>query len=150
MKPLSFAAPDLALVDGGSFPGPAPNPKRTVPTILLVDDEREVVSALESAFSAQGYRVATAYNGADAIEKAAALQPEIVVTDLLMPLVDGITLAKALRTHPATAATRIVLSSGVSERSVRAMFTDYDAYLQKPYELEELRRTVAELLAPIR
>ena len=119
-----------------------------VPTILVVDDEREVVTALESALRVQGYRVATACNGSDAIDKAIKLRPEIVVTDLLMPVVDGIALAKALRLNPVTAAIRIVLSSGVAEGSVRAMFNGYDAFLQKPYEMEDLQQTVAGLLAP--
>ena len=131
-------------------PDPAPDPRsaasRNAPTILVVDDEREVVTALEAALRNQGYRVSTACNGADAIDQAVVHRPEVVVTDLLMPVVDGIALAKALRLNPATASARIVLSSGVSEGSVRAMFSGYDAYLQKPYELADLRDTVAGLL----
>lgn len=117
------------------------------PTVLVVDDERDVLAALESTLVAEGYRVATATNGADAMDKATGLRPELVLTDLLMPVIDGIGLAKALRANPVTAAIRIVLCSGVSEGSVRPLFSDYDAFLQKPYGLEELRRTLATLLA---
>jgi CheY-like chemotaxis protein len=115
------------------------------PLVLVVDDEREVLDALEAALVGQGWRVVTALNGADALDKALRLRPELVVTDLLMPVLDGIGLAKALRAQPMTASTCIVLCSGVSEASVRGLFDGYDAFLRKPYELEDLRRAVAVL-----
>ena len=117
------------------------------PTVLVVDDEREAVVAVETALAALGYAVETAANGADAMEKAARLRPDVVVTDLLMPVVDGIGLAKALRADPHTAETHIVLCSGVAEGSVRALFDGYDAFLQKPYEVDDLERTLAGLRA---
>ena len=115
-------------------------------TVLVVDDEREVVSEVALALRASGYDVVTACNGADAIEQAIELRPALIIADVVMPVVDGIALAKALRDNPATADIRIVLSSGVPEGSVRALFKGYDAYLQKPYELDDLRRTTAALL----
>jgi CheY-like chemotaxis protein len=123
-----------------------PDRLRSSATILVVDDERDVVDVLEAALRAEGYRVVTACNGADAIDRATALHPDVVVTDLLMPVVDGIALAKRLRADPSTRSIRIVLSSGVAEGSVRAMFKDFDAFLQKPYGLEDLRHVVAMLL----
>ena len=119
----------------------------SAPTVLIVDDEHDVVSDLAMALRDLGYAVETACNGADAIDLAATLRPALVITDVLMPVVDGIALAKALRQNPATAEARIVLSSGVAEASVRALFKDYDAFLQKPYELDDLRMTAAALLS---
>jgi len=113
--------------------------------VLVVDDEREAVVAIETALAARGYEVETAANGADAMEKAARLHPDVVVTDLLMPVIDGIGLAKALRANPGTATTRIVLCSGVAEGSVRALFDGYDAFLHKPYEVDDLERALAAL-----
>jgi len=145
--PPSFVESDTLWVATVSDPGSdlaAPSGARTV---LVVDDEREVVSDLAMALRDLGYEVETACNGADAIERAIALRPALVITDVLMPVIDGIALAKALRQHPATADARIVLSSGVSEASVRALFKDYDAFLQKPYELDDLRMTATALLS---
>jgi CheY-like chemotaxis protein len=133
---LRSAADDTAAAVPASVPRPL---------VLVVDDERDVLDALEAALLAQGWRVVTAVNGADALDKAQRLRPELVVTDLLMPVIDGIGLAKALRAHPSTASTCIVLCSGVSEASVRGLFDGYDAFLRKPYELEDLRRAVAVL-----
>jgi CheY-like chemotaxis protein len=120
-------------------------PARPPFTVLVVDDEQEVLDTLGGALLAQGHHVVTALNGRDALDKALRLRPDLVVTDLLMPEVDGIGLAKALRADPATAAVRIVLCSGVSESSVRVLFSGYDAFLQKPYELDELRRAIGGL-----
>ena len=117
-----------------------------LPMVLLVDDERDALDALEAALLNFGYRVTTAGNGADAIEKATRDLPEAVITDLLMPVVDGIALAKALRSNPATAHVKIVMCSGVSEGSVRAIFDRYDAFLHKPYDLRDLRAVLAALL----
>jgi CheY-like chemotaxis protein len=117
------------------------------PMVLIVDDERDVRITLEVALLAEGYRVASAANGAEAIDKATGLRPAVVLTDLLMPVIDGIGLAKALRANAATAATRIVLCSGVAEGRVRLLFSGYDAFLHKPYGMEELLRTLAAVLA---
>jgi CheY-like chemotaxis protein len=132
----------LRLADDVAADTPSSAPR---PVVLVVDDEREVLDALEAALVGQGWRVVTAVNGADALDKALRLQPQLVVTDLLMPVIDGIGLAKALRADPVTASTCIVLCSGVSEASVKGLFDGYDAFLRKPYELEDLRRAVAVL-----
>ena len=114
-------------------------------TVLVVDDDREALEALQGALAAQGHRVITAVDGREALDQAPRLRPDLVITDLLMPVLDGIGLAKALRADPLTATTRIVLCSGVAEGSVRPLFSDYDAFLHKPFELDELARAVGRL-----
>ena len=145
--PPSFVESDTLWVATVSDPGSDMDALPGTPTVLVVDDEREVVNDLAMALRDLGYEVETACNGADAIDRALTLRPALVISDVLMPVVDGIALAKALRQNPATAEARIVLSSGVSEASVRALFKDYDAFLQKPYELDDLRMTAAALLS---
>jgi len=145
--PTSFVESDALWVATVSDPGSDLEPPHAAPTVLVVDDERDIVSELAIALCANGYQVATACNGADALEKALELLPELIISDVVMPVVDGIALAKTLRDNPLTATIRIVLSSGVPEGSIRALFKGYDAYLQKPYELDQLRKTAAALLA---
>jgi CheY-like chemotaxis protein len=145
--PPSFVESDTLWVATVSDPGSDLAAPSGAPTVLVVDDEREVVNDLAMALRDLGYEVETACNGADAIERAIALRPALIITDVLMPVIDGIALAKALRQNPATADARIVLSSGVSEASVRALFKDYDAFLQKPYALDDLRITATALLS---
>ena len=119
-----------------------PSPAARAFTALVADDDLEMLEALEGVLVAQGCRVVTAVNGRDALEKALQVRPDLVITDLLMPVVDGIGLAKALRADPSTASARIVLCSGVAEGSVRRLFSSYDAFLHKPYELAELHRVL--------
>ena len=145
--PPSFVESDTLWVATVSDPTDDLKLPSGAPTVLIVDDERDVVSDLAMALRDLGYEVETACNGADAIDLATILRPALVITDVLMPVVDGIALAKTLRQNPATTEARIVLSSGMAEASVRALFKDYDAFLQKPYELEDLRMTAAALLS---
>lgn len=122
----------------------------SAPLILVVDDEKDARDTLQVLIGLEGYRVSTAANGAEAISLAGALRPALVITDLLMPVMDGIALAKALRADPHLRATRIVLCSGIPERNVRALFSGYDGFLGKPYALDVLRsmlRQQAPLLA---
>ncbi len=126
--------------------GPAFAETRPMAHVLVVDDERDTLIVIEQALAAFGYHVTTANNGADAIEKAGSWAPDAVVTDLLMPVIDGIGLAKALRSNPQTAGVKIVLCSGVPEDNVRALFSGYDAFLHKPFTIELLRDVLGALL----
>lgn len=139
---MSFEATHPVPAGLGIAAGAKPGLRR----VLLVDDERDTLDSLQMALAPLGYLVETAINGAEAIDRALAFLPEAVVTDLLMPVVDGIGLAKALRANAATAAVKIVMCSGVAEGSVRALFDQYDAFLTKPLEMEDLKETLAGLL----
>jgi CheY-like chemotaxis protein len=113
--------------------------------MVLIVDDRDVLSDLAMAL-----RDAATRSRPPAMAQTRSTKqsrPTGLVTDVLMPILDGIALAKALRLNAATAAIRIVLSSGVPEGSIRALFDDYDAFLEKPYDLEDLRQTAAALLA---
>ena len=145
--PPSFVESDTLWVATVSDPTDDLKTPSGAPMVLIVDDEHDIVSDLAMALRDLGYEVETACNGADAIDLAMTLRPALVITDVLMPVVDGIALAKALRQNPATAEARIVLSSGVAEAHVRTLFKDYDAFLQKPYEMDDLRMTAAALLS---
>ena len=114
-------------------------------TVLVADDDQEMLDAIAGVLLAQGCRVITAVDGHDALEKALQVRPDLVITDLLMPLIDGIGLAKALRADALTASARIVLCSGVSENSVRPLFSAYDGFLQKPYELDDLHQVLGKV-----
>lgn len=137
-----------AVSAGGFDSGAAPRPATPAPLILVVDDEPDACAMLEMLLTDMGYRVATAADGALALQQARARAPDLVLSDLLMPVVDGIAMAKRLRADPLTADIRIVLCSGIAEPRVRALFSGYDGYLEKPYEtdaLEALMRALAPL-----
>lgn len=114
-------------------------------TILIVDDEAVVLRAARMLFEMEGYRVLVAEHGQEAL---ACLdgegQPDLVVTDRMMPVLDGIALCRALRTHPALEAVPIVLMSAGAEPDEHRRL--YDAFVQKPFVADDLLALVDVLL----
>jgi DNA-binding response OmpR family regulator len=114
-------------------------------TVLVVDDEFDTVASLQMLLAMEGYRVITARDGEEALTKTANEKPDLVVTDRMMPRMDGIELCKRLRQNPASAAIPIVLVSGVRDDKLDGARL-YDVALRKPARFEELRRAVRNLL----
>jgi DNA-binding response OmpR family regulator len=80
--------------------------------ILLADDEAHVLHILARRLEAEGYRLTTATNGREALEAAGLDRPDLIITDLQMPLMNGIELALALRRAPATADVPLIMLTG--------------------------------------
>ena len=86
--------------------------KNPAPRILIVDDEKVIADTIVQILNRNGFIAEAAYGGAEAIEKAKSSCPELVLSDVLMPQVDGVEAAIAIRTHCPDA--RIILFSGQS------------------------------------
>ena len=67
--------------------------------------------------------------------------------DMTMPQLNGADVAKAIRSSDATAGIRVIIQTALSEEQVRELFSDYDAYLQKPFEVPNMLNVVARLLS---
>lgn len=80
--------------------------------ILLADDEAHVLHILARRLEAEGYRITTASNGREALEAAARDLPDLVITDLQMPVMTGLELALALRSAAATAEVPLIMLTG--------------------------------------
>lgn len=109
-------------------------------TVLVVEDEPGIRDLVELILSAEGYRVVTAANGWEGLERVAQDAPDLVLLDFMMPLVDGPEVLRALASEPATARVPVVLASSVPEATAlqacrNAPFT---AFLQKPYSIPHL------------
>jgi CheY-like chemotaxis protein/class 3 adenylate cyclase len=117
--------------------------------ILLADDSplihRHTVPILED----EGYEVRSAADGAEAIELARTLGPDLVITDVEMPLVDGYGVCKALKAYPATARVPVLICSSLGEAAdlERGFDAGADDYLVKPVLPEELSTRVRALVA---
>ena len=100
--------------------------------ILLVDDEPQILRVLRTARSTQGYILRTASNGAEAMETASEWQPDLVITDLAMPEMDGVALCSELRA--ASQVPIIVLSVRNQDRmKIEALDAGADDYVTKPF-----------------
>jgi signal transduction histidine kinase len=113
-----------------------------MPSILIVDDETGLLSSLVTAFETQGYRSAGAASAAEALEILGRASFDVLLTDLVMPGMDGLSLMD--RVHADFPHTVIILMTGGAtvESAVRALKGGASDYLVKPFRLAEIFRTV--------
>jgi two-component system KDP operon response regulator KdpE len=105
--------------------------------VLLVDDEPQITRVLRHAFESEGFDVRVASDGLSGFEMFQAAQPDLVITDLAMPNVDGAALCKRIRSAASTPI--IVLSvKGEEKTKVEALDSGADDYITKPFGIEEL------------
>ena len=117
------------------------------PRVLIVDDSPVALSFLRAVFQGT-YDVDTAVDGEDAMQKIAAHAPDVVVTDSLMPNVDGFELIGLLRAHSPTAAIPVVMltSSDAADEEIRSRTPQPDALVRKSTTIDPLLEEVAKLL----
>lgn len=114
-------------------------------TILIVDDERRMVSLLQSYLEQEGYRVVAAYNGREALETARRENPDLVVLDIMMPEMNGFEFMKARRAESDTPI--IMLTAKVEdEDKVIGLELGADDYVTKPFKPRELMARVRNVL----
>ncbi|MGW7496996.1 response regulator transcription factor [Streptomyces luteogriseus] len=114
--------------------------------ILIVDDEPAVREALQRSLAFEGYGTEVAVDGADALDKAAAYRPDLVVLDIQMPRMDGLTAARRIRaTGDTTPILMLTARDTVGDR-VTGLDAGADDYLVKPFELDELFARIRALL----
>jgi CheY-like chemotaxis protein len=118
------------------------------PRVLIVDDSPVALSFLRAVLQS-AYDVDTAVDGEDAMRKALAHTPDLVVTDSLMPNVDGFELIGRLRQHPPTASIPIVMltSSDAADDEIRSRTPQPDAMVRKSTTIDPLLQEVTRLLA---
>jgi two-component system, OmpR family, KDP operon response regulator KdpE len=108
-----------------------------VTRVLVVDDDRQLLRALQITLTARGYAVVPAATGADALAAASAKPPDVVILDLGLPDLDGVAVVEGLRGW--STAPIIVLSARHEERAkVRALDAGADDYVTKPFGMAEL------------
>jgi DNA-binding response OmpR family regulator len=118
------------------------------PKILVVDDEPEAVELVEFNLKQAGFDVVTAADGAEALTKARAALPGLIVLDLMLPEVDGLEVCKMLRRDPATAAVPIVMVTAKAAEIDRILGLELgaDDYITKPFSPRELVLRVKNIL----
>jgi DNA-binding response OmpR family regulator len=122
--------------------------KNKITKILLVDDEPNILIALGFLFEKEGYLVEKANNGHQALEKALIFCPDIMVLDVMMPVLDGFEVARQLRNMPNTNDVRIIFltAKGTTNDRMKGYSSGGEIYLTKPFDNDELMRTVREIV----
>ncbi|MFJ1610280.1 response regulator transcription factor [Streptomyces sp. NPDC088253] len=119
---------------------------RETQRILIVDDEPAVREALQRSLAFEGYDTQVAVDGADALEKTTAYQPDLVVLDIQMPRMDGLTAARRMRGAGTTTPILMLTARDTVGDRVTGLDAGADDYLVKPFELDELFARVRALL----
>ena len=120
------------------------------PIILLVDDEPASRQAIEAVLDGQGYDLHVAENGRQALAHAAALVPDLILLDVMMPGMDGFEVCQLLRADPTLAEVPIVLVTALDDREsrIQGLEAGADDFVSKPFNRAELRarvRTITRL-----
>ena len=106
------------------------------PTVLIVDDERPIRDMLESVLQLAGYRTLKAAHGIEALTLITHSPPDLVLSDVMMPMLGGIELCRRLKSTPLTGAIPVILMSGL--KAPVAQVFGADAFLAKPFDLVEV------------
>jgi two-component system response regulator MprA len=116
------------------------------PRLLVVDDDRDVRDSLDRALGYAGFAVATAANGADALASVAKSPVDLIILDVLMPMLDGLETCRALRGRgDSTPVLMLTARESIDDR-VTGLAVGADDYLVKPFALRELVARVNALL----
>ncbi|MCB0581082.1 MAG: helix-turn-helix domain-containing protein [Phaeodactylibacter sp.] len=147
-KAIQTHLPAVAAPDVPSSPiNELPSPEKGKPLLLIVEDNPDLVRFLIGCFNPL-YRLEVAYNGRQGIDKALALIPDIVITDVMMPEKDGFELCNTLKNHKLASHIPIIMLTARADVDSRltGLRQGADAYLDKPFLPEELKVRIRMLL----
>jgi DNA-binding response OmpR family regulator len=124
--------------------------------IAIVDDEADICRYLAAMLEDAGYSASAISHTEPIMERLTAEKPDLVILDIMMPGVSGLSLYKQLRSNPAFASVKLAISSGMltdaarnefAELTGESDFTPPDAFISKPLNMKEFLRTVDTLLS---
>jgi two-component system, chemotaxis family, chemotaxis protein CheY len=114
---------------------------RCIPRVLVVDDDPDILATVEHILRVEGYRVLSARNGQEALAVLDTVQPDLIILDLMMPVMDGWEFSQRLRNH-AAAATPVLVVSADRDIHRKASAIAAQAYIAKPFDIDDLIRAV--------
>jgi DNA-binding response OmpR family regulator len=118
-------------------------------SVLIADDEPNIVISLEFLLEQAGYRIRVAHDGQEALEAIQRQPPDLVLLDVMMPHLSGYDLCQKIRENPAWQHMRIVMltAKGREVEVSKGLALGADAYITKPFSTQELLAQVRDLLA---
>jgi len=110
------------------------------PLVLVVDDEPNILETISFVLEMEGFRVATAEDGEEALAQIAALRPPVVVLDAMMPRRDGFDVCRTIKADPVLAGVHVVMLTAMGQKAdrERALAAGADHFMTKPFDEEEL------------
>ena len=117
-------------------------------TILVVEDEEPILQIVADLLQAEGYTAVRAYHGGQALELTRNTPPDLVLTDLMMPVMGGAELCRSLKDDPATREVPVIVMTAAGR--VRVDELACDDFIAKPFDLDALLALVARHVGPAR
>ncbi|CAM4231948.1 response regulator [Corallococcus exiguus] len=114
-------------------------------TVLVVDDEQGILEALADLLREEGYRVLTASHGREALERLAEVKPDLVLTDWMMPVLDGPALIARIQQDPTLRQIPVLGMSAVDVSGLKRLHPGME-FLQKPFDIRALMKMVRRAL----
>lgn len=114
-------------------------------TILIVEDKRVIAILLRTVLEEEGCRVVVAGNGREGLSQFDEIQPDLILCDVMMPILDGIEMCRAIQANPDYRSIPVVLMTA-AHKSFTQDHCDYAALLYKPFELDRLLETGTSLI----
>jgi DNA-binding response OmpR family regulator len=120
--------------------------------VLVIDDDPVIVELLRVNFEIEGFDVVSAGDGREGLERAVSDRPDVVLSDIMMPRVDGLELVSQLRTDPRTRSMPVILLSAKAQNAEvqQGLEAGADDYVTKPFDPLELIDRVNAVLAKAR
>lgn len=114
--------------------------------ILVIDDDEKITSMLRRGLAFEGYDVHIANNGTEGLSKVLAVDPDLIILDVMMPMIDGFEVCRRLREGGSMIPVLMLTAKDEVENRVKGLDMGADDYLVKPFALEELLARVRALL----
>ena len=117
--------------------------------VLIVDDEPNIVISLEFLVKKEGFTVAVAADGEEALAKVAEFSPDLILLDVMMPKKSGFEVCEALRADPARSGLKIIMltAKGRDTEMAKGLALGADDYMTKPFSTKDLIARIREVLA---
>ena len=114
-------------------------------SVLVVEDDKNIAELLQMYLEKQGYAVTVAYDGGRGLEKFRAIQPDLVLLDVMMPVMDGWTLCRTIRGESKTPVIMLTAKSQLDDK-IQGLQSGADDYITKPFEMREVLARVEAVL----
>lgn len=114
--------------------------------ILIVDDETGILETFASIFERRGFIAETAKNGKEGVEEAVSFEPDVIIMDVMMPVMNGLEAACCLRKNPKTKDIPIIFCTASHVEEVKKASFANVGFLSKPFTIEEAYKKISEVL----